>query len=118
MKYITADETAKIHDEVIKETGGHTGMISRSNLDFLVDQMEIPKSIERKAATLFYGILTSHPFVDGNKRTAIASIEIFLRENKKELIAEDEELWDIVHRISSEKLKFEEVVNWIKKKIK
>ncbi len=118
VRYITTEEIVKIHDEIIKETGGHSGIISYSNLDFLVDQMEIPKNIERKAATLFYGILTGHPFVDGNKRTAIASMETFLKENNREFIVKDEELWDVVHKISNEKLKFEETANWIRKNIK
>lgn len=115
---ITTEEIVKIHDEIIKKTGGHSGMISYGNLDFTVSQMKIPKSVERKATTLFYGILTSHPFIDGNKRTAIASIEIFLEKNNKKFIPKDKELWDIVHSVSTGKLKFEEVVVWIKKNIK
>ena len=67
MEYLTTEEIIKIHDDIIKETGEHSGIISYGNLDFLIDQARIPKSIERVAAVLFYGILTSHPFVDGIK---------------------------------------------------
>lgn len=65
-----------------------------------------------------FGIITSHPFIDGNKRTAISSTETFMRENGHEFIANDEELWDIVHKISEGKLKFRKVVFWIKDRIK
>jgi death on curing protein len=116
--YLTVEEIVAIHDEIIKETGGHAGIISKGNLDFVIDQMQIPKDIVGKASTLFFGIITSHPFVDGNKRTAISSAETFLKENGYELTANDEELWDIVHKISEGKLKFRKVVFWIKDRIK
>lgn len=116
--YLTTDEIVQIHDTIIEETGGHSGIISYGNLDFISNQAKIPKTIERAATILFYGILTSHPLVDGNKRTAIASLETFLKENDKEIIASDKELWEVVHSISEGKLKFEETVNWIKKNIK
>ena len=118
MYYLTAEEIVRIHDEIIKETGGHTGILFYDSLDFIVNQMQIPISIEKSAATLFYGIMTNHPFVDGNKKTGIASLETFLEENEKELITTDEELWKVVHDISEGKLKFEETVNWVKRNIK
>lgn len=115
MKYLTTEEILQIHDEIIKETGGHSGLLSYGNLDFIVNQAKIPKAIERASAILFYGILTSHPFVDGNKRTAISVTQTFVEENSKNFTTKDEELWKIVHDISEGKLKFEEVVNWIKR---
>ncbi len=118
VKYLTTEEIIKIHDKVIEKSGGHSGIISKGNLEFIVSQTEIPKSLERKATTLFSGILTKHPFVDGNKRTALVSMQTFLNENNGEFLATDEELWDVVHEISEEKLKFEELVIWIRKNIK
>jgi len=109
---ITVEEVVEIHDRIIKESGSYSGIISYGNLDFIVSQMEIPKSIERKAATLFYGILTKHPFLDGNKRTALVSTQTFLNENNKRFLATDEQLWEIVHEISEGKLKFADVINW------
>ena len=117
-KYLTTEEIVLMHDEIIKETGGYAGLISRGNLDFIVSQMQIPQDIARKATTLLFGILSSHPFLDGNKRTAIASVEIFLKRNNKRLEAANQELWDVVHKVSEGKLKFEEVVNWIKDRIR
>ena len=56
MKYLTTQEILQIHDDIIKETGGHSGILSYGNLDFIVNQMGIPKTIERAATVLFYGI--------------------------------------------------------------
>ena len=45
-----------------------------------------------KAAALMDSLVRNHPFVDGNKRTAITSAGIFLRINGYRLIVENEEL--------------------------
>ena len=84
----------------------------------MASQSKIPKDIFRSAAILFFGILTGHPFVDGNKRTATAILETFLSKNSKELIAEDKEIWKTVHEISEGKMNFEETLNWVKKNAK
>ncbi len=118
MKYLTTQEILQIHDDIIKETGGHSGILSYGNLDFIINQMEIPKTRERAATVLFYGILTSHPFVDGNKRTGLESMKTFLYLNGKEFVAKDNVIWNKLHDISEGKLKFEEILNWIKKSAK
>jgi prophage maintenance system killer protein len=56
--------------------------------------------------------------VDGNKRTALVSTETFLKENGKEFLATDREIWELVRRASDGRLKFEEVVIWIRKSLK
>ncbi len=117
LKYLTTEEIVDIHNEIIKETGGHTGVISLGNLDFIVSQIEIPRSMERKAATLLYGILTSHPFADGNKRTAFESMKVFLRLNGRSFEDDEEDLWNKLHEISSGTLKFEETVKWVSGKV-
>jgi death-on-curing protein len=118
IKYLTTDEIIKIHGEIIKETGGHSGIISYGNIDFVVSQMEIPKTLERKAAILLFGILTSHPFVDGNKRTALESMKTFVLLNSRKFITSENDIWIKLHEISEGKLKVEETVGWIKKNMK
>jgi death-on-curing protein len=118
IRYLTTEEINQIHEDIIKESGGHSGIISYSNLDFVSNHAKTSKKIERVAATLFHGIVTSHPFVDGNKRTASVITETFLKYNGKELSATNIEVWEVVRGISQEKLKFEDVVSWIKDKIK
>ena len=41
------------------------------------------------AASYGFGIARNHPFVDGNKRTAFVSVELFLRLNGHQLVADD-----------------------------
>jgi len=51
-KYLTTEEVVAIHNEIIKRSGGHTGVLNLSNLDFIISQMEIPKDLLRKASIL------------------------------------------------------------------
>lgn len=118
MEYLTIEEVIQIHDDIVNETGGHGGIISFGNLDFTVDQTKIPKEIERAATILFYGILSSHPFVDGNKRTALEATKTFLALNERQLLADQSELWNMIRDTSEGKLKFEEIVIWIKGRLR
>lgn len=65
------------------------GYISRSNLDFILDHVllkcnDINDKKEKlvcKAGFLFYNIILNHPFLDGNKRTAVITSNSFLEYN-------------------------------------
>lgn len=50
------------------------------------------RTLQDKAAALHYFLNRNHPFVDGNKRFAVAAMELFLFLNDAELIATDEEV--------------------------
>ena len=47
-----------------------------------------------EAAALCESLLQNHPFVDGNKRTAITATGVFLRLNTYELVFVDREMYD------------------------
>jgi death-on-curing protein len=47
-----------------------------------------------EAAALCESLLQNHPFVDGNKRTAITATGVFLRLNNYELVFVDREMYD------------------------
>ena len=51
-------------------------------------------NIVDEACALFESILINHPFVDGNKRTAFASCDVFLRINGFDLAGDDQTLYD------------------------
>lgn len=83
-----------IHDEQIAEHGGGEGVRDAGLLESALDR---PRNlaaygspdIAALAATLGHGIARSHPFVDGNKRTAFVAVELFLNLNGHALVAED-----------------------------
>lgn len=68
-----------------------------------------------KAAIIFYQMIKSHPFVNGNKRIAVTTLLTFLYLNGKWLRASNEEMYDLAVWVakSDPKLK-KSVVRYIK----
>ena len=51
-------------------------------IDEQISGQEIYPDLYSKAASLFEGIIRFHPFIDGNKRTALASVQEYLLEKE------------------------------------
>ena len=87
VRYISVDEIIRLHDEIIDETGGESGILDRSHLDFVVDFIQHQvfslkiDDLFSLAALIVRSIVQGHPFVDGNKRTGLEATDIFLRKN-------------------------------------
>lgn len=101
MKLHTLDiaEVLFIHSAVIDETGGSHGLRDLGLLESAVRKIEqtfggqdLYPGLFEKAAALCLGIIKNHPFVDGNKRTAISAMGVFLALNGVTLKAEQDEL--------------------------
>ncbi|WP_423800859.1 type II toxin-antitoxin system death-on-curing family toxin [Neobacillus sp. SAB-20_R2A] len=75
-------------------------------------------SIYEKAAELFESLLKNHCFHNANKRTAFASLYMFLRQNKYRLIVPPKKAEDFCVQIvdpAQSEVSFEEIVAWIQK---
>ena len=96
LKHPTVDAVLAIHEQVLAAHGGATGIRSRELLESAVAAPQatmmgaplISDPIEIAAAYLFY-LSGNHPFIDGNKRVALATCLVFLSEND---MLPDEEL--------------------------
>jgi death-on-curing family protein len=53
-------------------------------------------TIHRKAAALFHSMIKNHPFHNGNKRTALVALLIFLENNDITIDANDDRLFEFV----------------------
>lgn len=84
----TVEAVLAIHGEVLAAHGGSPGLRSRELLESAVAAPQatmmgtplITEPFEIAAAYLFY-LCSNHPFVDGNKRVALATCLVFLSEN-------------------------------------
>lgn len=88
MRYLLPEEILEVHSVVIDETGGSHGVRDRdtiASLEHLPRQAafgkELYPTLFLKAAVYIRNIIFSHPFIDGNKRTAMASGDVFLQLN-------------------------------------
>jgi len=88
VKYLTSQQVLYIHDQMIKRFGGSMGIRDIGLLESAVgrplasfDGKDLYLDIFYKSAALLQSLLKNHPFVDGNKRTALSSAGLFLRIN-------------------------------------
>ncbi len=87
--HLTASGVRVIHEQVLAAHGGAPGIREAALLESAVaapqatmmGQPLISDPIEVAAAYLFY-LCRNHPFVDGNKRTALAACLVFLEANR------------------------------------
>lgn len=71
-----------------------------------------------KAAAIFESIISNHPFIDGNKRTAYVLMRLILLENSNDLDAVQEEKFEFVIKAASGELSFDEIKTWIEAHLK
>lgn len=75
---------------------------------------ELYSDIFSKGAALLQSLLKNHPFVDGNKRTALSSAGIFLRMNDVQLSNYHEEEVEFAVNVDNKNLSLEEIATWLK----
>ena len=88
LSHPTVEAVKAIHAEVLAAHGGSAGLRDAALLESaiaapqatMMGQPLFSDPIEIAAAYLFY-LCRNHPFVDGNKRTALATCLVFLSEN-------------------------------------
>ncbi|MCL1630791.1 type II toxin-antitoxin system death-on-curing family toxin [Sporolactobacillus sp. CPB3-1] len=70
-----------------------------------------------KAAALFQSLAQNHAFFNANKRTAYASLEVFLRKNGYKIHADPNEKEDFTVKISDQenKIATSQISTWIEK---
>lgn len=71
------------------------------------------RELPRKAAVLHYHINRDHPFLDGNKRFAIAAMEMFLLDNDAILFAADEQLLEFSLAVASGEMIRDESIEYV-----
>lgn len=121
MKYLTPEQVLFIHSRLIDEIGGSHGV---RDLGLLQSAVSRPKAalgykdlypdIFHKTAALMESLIKNHPFIDGNKRTAIASAGIFLRMNTYSLEATQKDLEQFTINMAAGKISFHQAVKWFK----
>ncbi|MGC9155349.1 MAG: type II toxin-antitoxin system death-on-curing family toxin [Ferrimicrobium sp.] len=83
------------------------------------DGIEFYPELERKAAVLLEHLVKNHPLPDGNKRTAYATMWMFIAINGLTWNLEDpDEIVPMIIRVASGDINTEELTEWISSNIK
>lgn len=122
MKYFTSEDILLIHSFIIDETGGSHGLRDRGAIEALVaapkqsfENKEQYSDIYQKAAVYLHRIIMNHPFVDGNKRTAVTVAGLFLEENGYDITVKEGDFEEFAVRVVEEKLEINEIAKWLTK---
>ena len=109
-----------LHEQLIAETGGSSGLRDEGMLDSALNAPfqtfggeDIYPSLQQKAARLCFGLVKNHPFVDGNKRIGAHVMLVFLALNGIELQYIQTELSDIILQLASSTIQSSDLLNWI-----
>ena len=117
--YLTAQQILFIHARLIDTTGGEHGVRDLGLLESAVarpqatfDGEALYPDLFQKAAALMDSLAQNHPFVDGNKRTAITSASLFLLQNGRRLETTNEEVERAAWWVVNERPPLEEIAAW------
>ncbi|MGB9662578.1 MAG: type II toxin-antitoxin system death-on-curing family toxin [Moorellaceae bacterium] len=124
MKWITPEVVERMHEVVIRATGGAPGVRDRSVLVSAVlnplatfGGEDLYPGLLAKVAALLYGLARGHPFVDGNKRTAFLAAAVVLRKNGLRLSASDAEVVAFMEAVATGRLYLDDVLAWLERHI-
>ena len=108
MPALTPAQVLFLHHRLIATTGGSHGIRGLGALQAAVarpqatfDGVELYPELLAKAAALFESLIRNHPFIDGNKRTAVAAAALLLRRNGYRLEAGQEDVHDFTMRMAT-----------------
>lgn len=116
IRYLLPEQVLFIHSRLIQSTGGAHGIL---DLSMLLSALGRPQAtfegndlygnLFSKAASLLDSLIRDHPFVDGNKRTAIASTALFMQLNGFSLVVPNEEMARFTLACAQSKVTLEEI---------
>jgi len=118
---LTLEQILELHALVIKETGGSIGLRDLGRLESSIATQtqnvfgeELYPKIEDKSAAIIRSIIADHPFVDGNKRTAMITGLTLLILNNKHFQFRPGEIEDFAVNIAIEHLDVPKISIWLK----
>lgn len=117
--WIREIEALAFHAQQIAIFGGSDGLRDRGLLDSalarpknLFAYAENPVAMPQLAAAYAFGISSNHPFVDGNKRTAMQIAFVFLEDNGFSVTASQEDACLTFLRLAAGEISETELAQW------
>ncbi len=98
----------------------HGGLQGLPNEDTLAATLVRPQQLltYEPDSTLFelaagYGFARNHCFSDGNKRLALAAMDVFLMLNGQDLVADEAEAVIIINAVAADEFSQEDLAEWL-----
>jgi death-on-curing protein len=112
-----------IHFDQIRAHGGLPGIRDENALESALARplnrwaYDAGCDLAELAAAYGYGLATSHPFNDGNKRVSFLAMYVFLSVNGLEIEADETEVVDLMVAVASGRCGEEDLADWLRKHV-
>jgi len=122
--YLSVEQVLEVHALQVRRFGGSGGLRDLGLLESAVARPamtfggeDLYADVASKAAALMHSLVANHPFADGNKRTGVASAELFLVFNEFRLAASDQELENVTLAVARGELDAESLGIWFRQRL-
>lgn len=123
-RFVTIEEVIMIHDNQVESFGGSLGIRDYGLLESAVFQPQasfngqlLHPDIYSQAAAYLYHLTMNYPFIDGNKRTAFAVTDVFIRINQYSLNLNDQEVYEMMIKVATKVLNKQGLILYLSKSI-
>lgn len=110
-KFIKKKDVLRLHDRQIEKFGGTSGVRDEGLLESALAQPQasfggnlLHATLAEQAAAYLYHLAMNHPFIDGNKRTAFATMNAFIRLNGFRLSGTADDKYQLVLKTATGEL--------------
>ena len=124
MQLLTLEQVLTLHQQIIEQSGGATGIRDRSILESALaqpymsyDGEDLYPTLIEKVAALGFSLINNHPFVDGNKRIGHAAIEVTLLMNGYEIQADVDTQETVILSMAASEMNRESFLKWLQRHV-
>ena len=116
-QYLDVADVLAFHEIQLRRYGGAPGIRDMGLVEAALvrPQTGYYKDIIEEAAALWESFLMNHPFVDGNKRTAFAVMDVFLRVNGIRIVSNSQRSGDFLYGLfDAQDVTFKNLDAWLR----
>jgi death-on-curing protein len=121
--FLSVEMIEMLHTQQIERFGGSHGLRDAGLLESAVMRAENKvnyddhATVASVAASLGWGLIKNHAFIDGNKRIGIAALITFLTLNGHQLTCSTKEETSMVMRAAASEMTEEEWIAWVERSV-
>jgi death on curing protein len=121
--FLQVETVQALHTLQIELFGGSPGLRDLGLLESAVARAENKATydegatIAQIAASLGYGLIKNHAFIDGNKRVGYTAVVVLLDANGFRLTCSEEEETEMVRRVAASEVSEEEWTAWVERSV-
>lgn len=117
MRYVSKAQVLTIHAEELAMFGGGNGLRDEGLLESALArpqnlQAYTGATVPEMAASLTFGIVMNHPFIDGNKRTGFLAGFVLLRLNGWDMQVPEQEVVVMILSLAAGEIDEEQLTEW------